>query len=576
MRKKNFLAFLKDRRGSIATIGGLTFGVAIATVALSVTVARTYEVRADLQRGLDAALLSAARSPDFIQPQAMVKTYLESYVKNTGVPAKEMDIVARFDEAKGVLVAQVKFRVDSVLPFPKIVSEQMRPRVDSQVTPRGMRRLEIAFALDMSGSMNAKLSDGRTRIEGLKEALNDLFNMISAEQKSEEESDKSKVLVSIVPYASSVNIGNVYGAIGSSSLYSNTVASTAGPEPHAFFAAPKASRASYMADYYGLGVLKGVDANGTEIWDKDSHATINAVSTGVDSTTSSGAKVPHLLRGIWAMERTGVTDRDVTPTGSKIAFGTYQDMTRIMRERLKRDRPSGDYSKSFSRTWATPVMHVIPLTDDIVNLRKYANNMVAYGGTAGHVGMEWALYSLSPNWGGVWAYQPTSTTGVFKKVTKILPDVALARLLDNLLDGVGQVAGGVLDIVGGLLGGGSSSGSAADYVNPVMLPAPYEAGNTTKVIVMMTDGLFNAPLNTGKVGTTVADTYAHFEAVCAAAKAKGITVYTIAFSDDAQGRDSLRKCASTNRNFTAVDDTAQLSQTFRRIFVASSSLYVSQ
>lgn len=584
MRKKTFSAFLKEARGSVATIGAVAISVAVGAVALSVTAAHVFETRADVQRALDAALLSAARSMDYDNPQPMVQRFLEAYVRDAGIPAKNILVDAHYDDKLGVLIGNVKFRVDAIFPIPSRVDDHMRPRVASQVTPQGSSRLELAFALDMSGSMEELLPDGRTtRIEGLRSALNDLFHLIGAEQAEDAMTNKGEerqVLVSIVPYATSVNIGNLYKAVGSGSLRGNAPASQAGPSPHAFFAAPKASDAEYRKEYYG--VKWGCDARGRNCaWDGEDRETVTK-PTALNPNPTDVAD--HLLRGVWATERIAPTvagggrpvSLDAAPRDEMaLKYASYKDVSTIMRERLRRQNPGATVSdKTFHRTWATPIMHPLPLTDDLNQLRAYAKNLTAYGGTAGHIGMEWAWYSIAPSWGGVWAYRPTNAKGEFQRVESILPEAAVQGLLDNLLDGVGQTVGGVLDLVGGLLGGAAPPPSS--FVKPQLLPAPYDAYKTTKVIVMMTDGLFNPPLNTGGVGTSSNDAYAYFQKICSAAKEKGVIIYTIAFSDGAEATDQLRSCASQANNFFETQDTSQLSTAFRKIFISATNMHVSR
>src|SRR5438477_131866 len=52
-------------------------------------------------------------------------------------------------------------------------------------------------------------------------------------------------------------------------------------------------------------------------------------------------------------------------------------------------------------TSACPAAVVKPLTADATALKNVIKGFVASGGTAGHIGVQWAWYMLSQKWGNV-------------------------------------------------------------------------------------------------------------------------------------------------------------------------------
>ncbi|MDD2869182.1 hypothetical protein [Neomegalonema sp.] len=611
MRKNKISSFLKGRRGSVATVGGMTIGVAVAAVALSATVAHTFETRADMQRALDAALLSAARSDEYLTPQRIVEAYLQSYVKDAGISAKDMRIEAVYDDEKGVINGRVVFNVDAIFPMPSSVADRMTPRVASEVTPPGARRMEIALALDMSGSMNEPMPGGGTRLDALRDALGAMFNEIAAQETE----NGNNVYVSMVPYASGVNVANLRGALTPSSVRGGSIQNTR-PSPHSFFGAAR-TRTNYMGDYYGI-----------QRTTSGSQETLKYQSIGeclsyngrgyCTSTLSSAAfyqRAAYLNDGLWAAEQglTKVT-QDLPPNQEKGLYFTYQDV-QALRMEMRDDLRQSLGANFIHKSWVSPVMHVLPLTNDVNEMRAYARNMVAYGSTAGHLGMEWAWRTISPNWGGAWAIKPTDSSGRFQLITSILPLDVVQGILDNLA--LGEVGNLVTEITTGLLQGlglTGGGGGGQSYVAPDRLPVAYDAYNVGKAIVMMTDGAFSNFQNTpyvdqfatgsvangisagaisacmaasaatdatGVVKTRVEKacraSFSYFEQVCTAAKARGIKVYTIAFTDGAAGSlDSMSRCASDPDQAFAVDTGVQLKSAFTRIFRDTSSMYVSR
>ena len=592
MRKTMISVFLKDQRGSFATIGGLTIGVAAAAIGLSMNVAHTYEMRADVQRALDAALLSAARSDYYANPQAIVQSYVESYVRNAGISAQDLTVTASYDQNQGVLKGDVKFRVGLIMPMPSKINQSLAPRVSAEVMPPGAARHEIALALDLSGSMRWQTTGGGTRLAALQSALNTMFNQIEAQSTEH----GNNVYVSIVPYAKSVNISNLRGVLSTSS-YGGRSPANAEPSTKDFFGV-KRMRQDYLSDYYNVDMQSNADQDPVKTSEEVCY---NNVCTTAQRNMFY-ANHPFITQGIWAAETYGARfAQDVAPDSAttKAIYATYEDIAAS--DRIKRIA-SANY---FNKTWATPVHHILPLTNNVADLRAYADSFVAYGGTGGHLGMEWAWRAISPNWSGVWAMQPRGSNGRFRQISGVLPASSVSQLWASGADPLHDLIGDVLTGLG--LGGGG-----AEYAPFASLPTPYGAGhNTVKTIVMMTDGALipmidpaaaldprlsgtieptaveacmldaNMTHLTGSNRTTVENqcraSYVYFEKICAAAKAQGIRVYTIAFTNDAAGSlASMRRCATIADQAFAVETSAQLTSAFTRIFRETSELRVSR
>ncbi|MCB1513717.1 MAG: VWA domain-containing protein [Hyphomicrobiaceae bacterium] len=57
------------------------------------------------------------------------------------------------------------------------------------------------------------------------------------------------------------------------------------------------------------------------------------------------------------------------------------------------------------RTSSCPSSSVVPLTSNVTTLENRIDQLSAGGSTAGHLGIAWAWYIVSPNWNGVWPSQ---------------------------------------------------------------------------------------------------------------------------------------------------------------------------
>ena len=164
---------------------------------------------------------------------------------------------------------------------------------------------------------------------------------------------------------------------------------------------------------------------------------------------------------------------------------------------------------------------ILPLSSSTATIKSRIDDFVASGSTAGQIGIAWGWYMVSPNWNTLWP----------------------------------------------------SSGAAA-----------YNAAETLKAVVIMTDGAFNTPYCSGVISrqagsgsgdnaakidcdATNGDAFSQSEALCDAMKARGVIVYTVGFGITAGTAEAamLADCASTPANIFLPADGGDLSQAFAAI-----------
>ncbi len=153
-----------------------------------------------------------------------------------------------------------------------------------------------------------------------------------------------------------------------------------------------------------------------------------------------------------------------------------------------------------------------PLTADQAALDSTINGLKAGGYTAGHIGIQWGWYMLSPNW------------------KNVLP--AESR------------------------------------------PENYNSKKAAKYAIIMTDGEFNTayagvPTNQKTDGNQTVRSNDYAEQLCSEMKKDGIEIFTVGFMlDTPSARDVLSKCASKDtsiQHFYEAADGAALKQTFEKI-----------
>lgn len=155
---------------------------------------------------------------------------------------------------------------------------------------------------------------------------------------------------------------------------------------------------------------------------------------------------------------------------------------------------------------------ITPITNDRHALIDSVESWDASGATAGHLGTAWAWYLVSPEWSSVW---PASAT-----------------------------------------------------------PVDYGTKDTLKVVVLMTDGIYNTVggSSDGDSGSTAQASARFATDTCAAMKAKGVVVYTVGFQVPDSAKPTLETCASDASKFYDATDGANLKASFRAIAAEISNL----
>ncbi|MEL6374961.1 MAG: TadE/TadG family type IV pilus assembly protein [Pseudomonadota bacterium] len=168
---------------------------------------------------------------------------------------------------------------------------------------------------------------------------------------------------------------------------------------------------------------------------------------------------------------------------------------------------------------------IMAMTRDKDALKARIDSMGTQGGTAGHLGIAWAWYLLSPNWNSVF---PTSSAA-------------------------------------------APYPSGHDSEDEEDRTAAYEAVKLRKIAVLMTDGVFNRDYVSGVNSSTMAAT------LCENMKKKGIVVYSVGFELSSNSvRDLMRNCATAPEYFYDASNGDELRMAFRDIALKIASLRLSK
>ena len=153
-----------------------------------------------------------------------------------------------------------------------------------------------------------------------------------------------------------------------------------------------------------------------------------------------------------------------------------------------------------------PTTSVVPLSTDRGALKASIDSLTANGWTAGHLGIAWSRYLISPDWAGIW---PVAST-----------------------------------------------------------PLGYTAPKTKKAVILMTDGKFNTEYASGASDPhdQPDESVDRAEATCDALKADGVIVYAVAFQAPTEGQEVLEYCAtSTADHYFNATNGAELKAAYEEI-----------
>jgi hypothetical protein len=180
-----------------------------------------------------------------------------------------------------------------------------------------------------------------------------------------------------------------------------------------------------------------------------------------------------------------------------------------------------------------PTATLLPLTSNKTTLHNKVATLAATGSTAGHLGLAWGWYMVSPNFAYLW---PSSSQ-----------------------------------------------------------PAAYNSNNLIKAVVLMTDGDFNTQYCNGVVSNdsslgwymgdyqincagTNGDSASQFNTLCTNIKAQNIILYTVGFDlgSNSAARTRLSNCATDTAHFFRADTGTDLATAFKQIAQSLNNLRVSK
>ena len=608
---------LSDARGNVAMLFGLSLPVLILMTAGGVDLHRATTVGVNLQDALDAAALTAARSP-YTEDADLQRVGLAALRANLkaypDVVLREAD-TSFVMNGENVVIARSKVNVKALIaniflpPYGQFTDDYLPVGAHSEVD-RSAKNIEVALVLDITGSMAGQ------RIIDLKAAASQLVDIVVQDVQTPFYSR-----MSIVPYSVGVNLGSwASGArgtpTGARSISHMEWAASAGrgisniTRASTGVVTTSSGHGLQSNDYVWIRNVTGMaqvnnrpyrvqklssNSFSLQTWNGSSWA---ALQTSGYGSYGSGGEVRKCLLSVCAVQVTapghGLSDGDgVYITGAN-------GMTQV------NNRP---YT----------VGNVTANTYSIgVNGAEWGAHTSGGSSWCGADGCQWRVFTnpsgvlraletstcvsertgaqaytdASPGSARVGRNYP-STSGNPCPSATILPLSSNRSTLKSLISSLsvtGSTAGQI-----GMAWGWYAVSPNFNTLWPGSPAGAYEPEDTLKAVIIMTDGEFNTLYNSGVIaqnagagsgGTgdkinqnaTNGSPFTQGAALCNAMKAQGVIVYTVGFQISAGGNAAnlLANCATSPAHAHLPTSGSDLSEAFAAIGRDISKLRISR
>lgn len=454
--------FFADTRGNITMIFALISLPLMAVLALAVDMNMSNATRNKLQANLDSALLSAARESIQGGTQSEIEAEFDAYfnakLDEMGDRISCGQPVLVQAPLTGDVTGSVICTATSILGG-FVNNEHVDFNLEA-AAKFGLGKVDVAFVFDLSGSMNHASAAGYnqpSRLTALKSAATSAVTQLLASNPN----GSDDVRIGMVGYSHAVNAGPYFTAatgLTPTRTYTHIVNDTPGLDTAGYYSShlkfvlydsrtdleiAEISDGSVInvtddqIDYLNIGVtvkpgswLVGNTGSIYFTFNGSDHTQVeNETPYSVFGDTNGDFQAGAVPEG-WNSVRAHVYEGDdrtqqywgwlnfefkiQTPAEESITITNTCTFERNTTEWTEATAPRfGHFISGAEAVWdeedddwdtpsncngATPV----PLTSNLTTLTDYITSLTAGGGTAGHLGINWGRYLISPDWAAVW------------------------------------------------------------------------------------------------------------------------------------------------------------------------------
>tara|TARA_R110000803_G_scaffold68343_2_gene130176 strand:- start:428 stop:1993 length:1566 start_codon:yes stop_codon:yes gene_type:complete len=386
--------FGRDTRANVAVIAAFSILPILSIAGIAIDVQMALTEKAKVQAVIDSAVISGSKAMQAGKSQQEIRTLVHDYVE--AVVSEEGGGLSCTDPELSFLDGTQNIEVEIHCAQTTTLTQLLhRDKLHFQVrsgTTYGIGNVDVAFIFDVSGSMN---SDGR--LNSLKTSAKTAFDELLPDNRDLD----GTIRIALTTYNTNVNAGEYFegvtrkitlgtdAATGSSSAksrydaYNNRVLIDQSTGKRFFYyeQAACSSNCYYNSNWTITPKRRWFE---TDIGDNTCVSERVGVNAFTDEAGGTGADNSMIAGNpLW--------DWDTSNNNKK--NGAYEI-------------ESGGSNSSRGAFTLTPAQcensAPMPLTEDKAALKEYVDDLHAGGGTAGHLGIAWGWYLISPSWNALW------------------------------------------------------------------------------------------------------------------------------------------------------------------------------
>ncbi|MEP1144398.1 MAG: TadE/TadG family type IV pilus assembly protein [Henriciella sp.] len=583
-----FSRFKNDNRGQIAVLFGLVLIPLVAVAGFAIDFQQTVKRKAKVQLVLDSAVLAAARVKQTGATDAEVKLSVQQFMDAqssnlTGLSCDPVNVYV-FDSEEAI---DADISCEQTTALMNVVGHDIMPFVVASGSEYGIDQIDVAFMFDVSGSMNSS-----SRLSNLKVAAQDAVDILLPEDASPDLLEKTRL--SMVSYNAMVNAGDFFeevAGVPATRTYTHTIAAAVGAGDYTvgntyddFLIGLYDTDTDELISEIGDNAVIAIDPSQDDdltiaVTLAPSHDLYGKVESmrlqlsGTESRNQNENVEPYALYG-----DSGLSNM----TGNAWDMGDFRIRLRAYSKNNRKGSKLFDETLDFTLTLggsSEPVEKSYTLTSTCVWERdgdfKFDDADPISGGYLAHR-EAWFVEDSSDSDGGDWEVGHPNRPDDGKYDGDECRDLEPVELTNNrttLSNYITSLTAG--GYTAGHLGIGWTWYLVAEDWNDVFdgdaAPLDYTEPDSAKVVILMTDGAFNAEIFPEQGSSTE-----QAEDLCDNMKLKGIKVYAVALNAPSSGQDILSYCASDSSYYFEPETGAELTDAYRKIAVSISDLRISK
>lgn len=595
--------FTRSQRGNVAMIAGIALPVLLMISAGAIDLHNAAKVKSELQDALDAATLAAARSNGTTNAEvqkigmASLKANMPNYFLTNPGDVASFTVNSKY-EVQATATVQVKTIIANVFlpPYGQLFDDYLPMGASSNVL-RASRNVEVAVALDITGSMKDYMGDLRSAAKELVKIV------VQGDQKV------FTTRMALIPYAAGVNTGVYADAMrgtlsapktvsGALSGQSSSVTPSSNSRSGSTITIKRNNHGLRKDDYITLSFTQ----NNNTRYEIHQITSVSSNDFTISRSSNLGSNVSYRSCQYKLCAVKVTSNSHGLSTGKYASIRNVVGMTTINLgfevEYIDNDNIYAFAPAAYHNTYTRGGN--IVCGDDGCDRRAFVNRIGNVTSLEGSTCVsERPRGSNAPsdsapasgNWVGRSYLEGSNScpTAVLTPLTSQVDDKNGVKGLNSLINGY-QHGGSTAGQIGVEQAWYAISPTFGSIFPTAAQPNAYNTAETVKAAVLMTDGEFNTPFCQGVIANTATsgsgNESAHINcaatngnpfqqavAVCKAMKDKSIVVYTVAFnlssSRGGSGVDTaievMEQCATSSDTFFEADDGTDLKEAFKSI-----------